>query len=79
MLYCLRKIRPSVISESVFTRNLVAAPGIRGLKKCILHVGEIDVLRCSRIRENSGNKSTRVRILTNPATIHSIPMRVYID
>ena len=38
--------------------------------RSILRAGEIEVLRCSRIRENSGGKSARVRILTNPATTH---------
>ena len=32
------------------------------------HWVEIEVLRCSRIRENSGSRSACVRILTNPAT-----------
>ena len=41
----------------------------------ILHPVEIEVLRCSRIRENSGGKSARARILTNPATTHSLPLK----
>ena len=46
-------------------------------ERYILHAGEIEELRCSRIRENSGGKPARVRILTNSATTHFWPRGVY--